>query len=77
MANYATTTKIIKGTVTATEASDTSGTVSAAVNDYIQDLDSTGTPIISISTAMDGGHTLIVTIVSGDNPYYAGQHVAD
>ena len=65
MAVYETTTKIIKGIVTATETSDTSGTVSAAVNDYIQGLDSTGTPIISISTAMDGGNTLAVTIVSG------------
>ena len=65
MAVYATTTKIIKGTVTATEDNDTLGSVAAAVNDYIQDLDSTGTPIISISTAMDGGNVLAVTIVSG------------
>jgi len=77
MANYATTTKIIKGTITATEDQSVNGSVAEAVNTYIQTLDSTDAPIIAISTAMDGGHTLTVTIVSGDNPFYAGQHVAD
>ena len=76
MGYYVTTTKIIKGSISATEDSSQTATVAKAVNDYIQSLDSSDSPIIAMSTAIDGGHTLTVTIVSGENPYY-GTAAAD
>ena len=71
MATYETFTKIIRGSVAATEDSNTEESVAKAVNEYILTLDSLTSPIISISTAVAGGpDNVVVTIVSGLNPYY-------
>jgi hypothetical protein len=66
MAVYTAKTKIIRGSVTATEDSGSVGSVAKAVNDYVETLDATNDPIISISTSVAGGpDNVIVTVVSG------------
>ena len=65
MANFNTTTKIIRGAVTDTEDSGTAGTVAKAVNDYLETINDA--KLVSMTSTLAGGpDNLIVVIVTKD-----------
>ena len=65
MANFNTTTKIIRGAVTATQDSGTAGSIAKAVNDYLETIDDA--KLLSMTSTLAGGtDNLIVVIVTKD-----------
>jgi len=67
MANFNTTTKIIKGAVTGSEISSVELTptgVSQQVNEYLETIDDA--KLVSVTCAHDGAHMLTVVIITKD-----------